>query len=140
MVIGQGSEQFEISVREIMPVDSPAAGDRHVDVSVVCRQFSARNAGAWISASEWARFGRELHALERARRGEALLESQSPADLRLRLYASDRAGHIAVEGHVGAHHAVADRMREVKLSFAFELDAGLLGGAVRAFEALAIAV
>jgi hypothetical protein len=60
--------------------------------------------------------------------------------LRLRLYAWDQAGHIAVEGHVGAYHTVADGMREVTLSFAFELDAGLLGETVRAFEALTIAV
>jgi hypothetical protein len=140
MVIGQGSEQIEISVREAMPANSPVPGDRHVDVTVVCRQFSVRNCTAWISASDWTRFGRELRALEESRRGEALLVSQSPADLRLRLYAWDRAGHIAVDGHVGAYHTVADRMREVTLSFAFEIDAGLLGRTVRAFETLAIAV
>jgi hypothetical protein len=140
MVVGQGSEQVEISVREVMPVDSPVPGDRHVDVSVVCRHFSARNCGAWISAPDWTRFGRELRALDKSRRGGALLVSQSPADLRLRLYAWDQAGHIAVEGHVGAYHTVAGGMREVTLSFAFELDAGLLGETVRAFEALTIAV
>jgi hypothetical protein len=122
MVVGQGSEQVEISVREVMPVDSPVPGDRHVDVSVVCRHFRARNCGAWISAPDWTRFGHELRALDKSRRGEALLVSQSPADLRLRLYAWDQAGHIAVEGHVGAYHTVADGMREVTLSFAFEID------------------
>jgi hypothetical protein len=140
MVVGQGSERIEISVREVMPAESQVAGDRHVDVSVVCRAFSAYNCDAWISAAEWARFGRDLRALEKSRQGEAQLLSQSPADLRLRLYTWDRAGHIAVEGHVGAYHAVANGMREVKLLFAFEMDAGLLSEAVLAFEALAIGV
>ena len=87
MAIGQGTEKIEISLREVLPADSPAAGDCHIDVSVLCRQFSTRTCDTWISASDWARFGRELRALEESRRGEALLDSQSPAGLRLRLYA-----------------------------------------------------
>jgi len=31
LVIGQRSEKIEISLREVMPDDSPAAGDRHVE-------------------------------------------------------------------------------------------------------------
>jgi len=140
LVIGQRSEKIEISLREVMPDDSPAAGDRHVDVSVVCREFSARNCSAWISAPDWARFGRQLRTLEESRRGEALLESMSPANLRLRLYARDRTGHVAVEGHVGGYQRVGDGMREVNLSFAFDVDSEFLGEIVRAFDALVIAI
>lgn len=136
MVVGQGSERVEITVREVMPADSPAAGDRRVEVNLTCRQFKAANVSAWISGGDWARFGRELHALEESRQGEAKLVSQSPADLSLRLYTWDRAGHMAAEGHVGGYHAVAAGMREIGLSFAFDLDAGRLCDLVRAFDAL----
>jgi len=140
MVIGQGSERIEISVREVMRADSPAAGDRRIMASVTCREFSARDREAWVSAADWAQFDRELHALDQSRQGEARLVSQSPASLRLRLHAWDRAGHIAVEGHVGGYHSVAGRMHEIRLTFAFDLDSGMLGEVVRAFDALAPAV
>jgi hypothetical protein len=137
MVMGQGSERVEIILREIMPADSPAAGDRRVEFTLTCREFTAANVSAWISGDAWARFARELHALEELRQGEATLVSQSPADLSLRLYTWDRAGHMAAEGHLGAYHAVAAGMRPVELSFALDLDAGRIGDLVRAFDALA---
>jgi hypothetical protein len=141
MVIGgNNSGRVEIAIGEVVPADSPAADDRRVKVNVTCRGFSAHDCEAWISAAAWARFGRELHALEASRRGEALLISQSPAGLRLRLHAWDHAGHIAVEGHVGGSHVVAGKMHETGLTFAFEVDAGLLAVIVRGFEALTGAV
>jgi hypothetical protein len=140
IIVGNDSGRVEIAISEVMPADSPAPDDRRIKVTVRCHGFSAHDREAWISAAAWARFDRELHAVEASRRGEALLVSQSPADLRLRLYAWDHAGHIAIEGHVGGSRVVAGKMHEIGLAFAFEVDAGLLAVIVRDFEALTGAV
>jgi hypothetical protein len=140
VVVGRGSNRVEMSVGEVMPAGSLAADDRRIKVSVTCGGFSVHDREVWVSAAAWARFDRELHALEASRRGEAQLVSQSPQDLRLRLYAWDSAGHIAVEGHVGKHLAAASRAHEIGLRFAFDMDSELLGAVVREFDALPPAI
>jgi hypothetical protein len=61
----------------------------------------------------WSAFLRELTALDHQRQGAASLESISPGELRLRLFTTDRAGHLAAEGIVGVRGA----RQELRLEF-----------------------
>jgi hypothetical protein len=71
-----------------------------VVVRVHCPGFTGET-DTWVVRPAWREFLERLTALEGSRRGEAILESISPGELRLRLFATDRAGHMAVEGYVG---------------------------------------
>ena len=131
MIIGDGDHRVEITLQEVIPATALGAGDLRARVDVTSGSFTGSNPSLYIERAEWNRFSDQLNALERARSGEALLESDSPNDLRLRLYATDRAGHLAVEGHLGVYRYVADISREITLTFAFELDPSLLARIVR---------
>jgi hypothetical protein len=68
-----------------------------VSVEAHIDSFSASLASC-VARSDWDRFIVDLSRLEKARRGEAVLVSAFAAELRLRIYSKDHAGHIAVEG------------------------------------------
>ena len=98
MILGLDSKQLEIAVAD---VERGGRDDnRFADVLVVVRarfyDFSGA-VDAWVVNTEWAAFLTQLTALERTRVGEAVLESASPDELRLRIFALDRAGHMAAE-------------------------------------------
>jgi hypothetical protein len=48
----------------------------------------------------WQRFLRQLERLDDRRDGEAIVESISPDGLRLRIFVTDRRGHVAIDGQV----------------------------------------
>jgi hypothetical protein len=70
--------------------------------------------------------------LEQTRRGEALLESMTPGELRLRFHSLDSASHIGVEGElVRFVYRDAERHRPVRLQFpTLEFDPGMLASFV----------
>src|SRR5262245_49693818 len=131
MVIGDGDHRVEITVHEVIASPALGTGDVRAGVDVTSDRFTGSNPSLYIERAEWDRVADQLSALERTRSGEAVLESESPNDLRLRVYATDRAGHLAVDGHVGMYRYVADTSREITLAFAFELDPSLLPRIVR---------
>jgi hypothetical protein len=92
----------ELSVVEVSPPVLPYSlgGDRRILTRVEIDGFTARTTD-WIGAAEWTEFVAQLEALERRRAGEAWLQGLSPDQLRLRFFALDRAGHLAVAGQVG---------------------------------------
>jgi hypothetical protein len=99
MVLGDSSAHIELKAVEVQTaVPGCTAGG---DVRVVARMRLAAFAGAietWIKRDAWATFRTQLEALERIRQGEAILESMSPGELRLRIRTLDRLGHMGVEG------------------------------------------
>lgn len=55
----------------------------------------------WILREAWLDFCDQLTRLEAERRGTATVDNMSPRFLRLTIRSTDRAGHMAVDGHVG---------------------------------------
>src|SRR5687767_6543019 len=98
MVLGEGRTWLEIAISEVeAPTPQSTGGDMRLTVRVHYGDF-AGVADAWVLLEVWDAFLADLRALERHRRGEARVRSISPGELVLRVFASDRAGHLAVEG------------------------------------------
>ena len=113
MILGDREAHVEIGVaRTEPPTPYTAGGDVLVAVRVSHRSFAGA-ADAWVLAPTWAEFIRELTALEQRRQGSAQVESMSPGELRLRIFSTDRAGHMAVEGFIG----VRGPLQEWRLEF-----------------------
>ncbi len=92
------------------------ADDSRSDIRVVARVYYAGFTGetqVWVARGEWAEFSNQLVELERTRSGEAVLNAMSPGELQLRLFTTDRLGHVAVEGFVGRRGA----SKECRLTF-----------------------
>jgi hypothetical protein len=88
----------------------------------------------WVEFREWERFVESLAALERDRRGEAIVEAMSPGELRLAVRSIDRLGHVAVEGTLGKRGSI----QTTSLSFsAIEFDPTQLPGLLRAARKIA---
>jgi hypothetical protein len=142
MTFGSDPQQFELSVAEIersVP-GVYAGGDVLVFVRVRLREFSGA-ADAWILREAWTDFLNQLRRLERDRAGEAILQSISPDELRVRIFAVDRAGHMAVEGELTSYYSAAHQPSSTTLKFgAIEIDPTALPAFVRELELAAPAV
>ena len=87
-------------------------------------------------AEEWNSFLGQLRMLDQSRQGEATLRGTTENDLVFRVHSSDKAGHMALEGHVGGTRYVGNQPSRIGLQFAFEFDAGTLADIVGAFGQL----
>jgi hypothetical protein len=98
---------------------------------VQCRAFTGE-VEAWILRANWTTFSNQLETLERTRRGEALLESISPGELRLRIQSIDALGHMGVDGELaGSFHGDGRQRQVVHLRFGLvEFDPTMLPGLV----------
>jgi hypothetical protein len=101
MTLTDGVAQVEVGVTEVAAPVPPhsAGGDVRLYVRVTCNGFTGTGS-SWIARDVWQRFVRQLERLEYRREGEAVVESMSPDELRLRIFATDHAGHVAVDGQV----------------------------------------
>ena len=87
---------------EIEPAASDMDGyDVRLLVRVQFRGFSAE-IETWVLRVAWLGFAQHLGVLEERRQGEAKLEGMSPDELSITIRSTDRAGHMGVEGTVGA--------------------------------------
>jgi hypothetical protein len=107
MRLGSEAVWVDLSVAEVQPpVPGASPGG---DVLVVARMrlhdYTAMSE-AWIDRDVWKRFLTELATLDRRRTGEAVLDSISPGELRLRIHALDRAGHMGVDGQMSHRYAI----------------------------------
>jgi hypothetical protein len=142
MVLGSDPQQFELSVVEVERAVSGiyAGGDVLIVVRVRLRDFSGA-ADAWILRESWSDFLSQLRRLEQNRTGEAIVESLSPGELRVRVFALDRAGHMGVEGELTSYYSAAHRPEVTTLKFgAIEIDPTALPAFVRELEIAAPAV
>jgi hypothetical protein len=93
------------------------AYDLHLLVRVRFRGFGGE-IGAWVLRAAWLRFAQDLRALEQRRQGKATVEGMSPPELSLTVRSTDHAGHMGVEGVVGAKgHNYAVSMQLAVLAF-----------------------
>lgn len=136
MIIRDGSQSLEITFRERGPAGTPAALDLGINVAVVHKTFSGRNDSVWVQGSDWRQFTRHLAELDRTRKGEAVINAMSPRELRLRIFASDKAGHIMAEGWVGRDYTTRGGLIENRVSFAIEVDPTTLPALMRQFESM----
>jgi hypothetical protein len=98
-------------------------------VSVAADGFTAVD-DVWCHHEGLLKFLREFRSLEETRSGDAALNGMTPHTFRIRLFATDRAGHIAVEGHVQR-----GSVRVQRLGFELSLDSGMLGTYLADLEA-----
>ena len=101
--------------------DLPSQGDAYLTMRVSSSGFTGHN-DLWVLASSLWSFCQALTALESNRRGEALLESISPDELRLIVRSVDSRGHMAVEGSTG-YSVQRENIRSWhSVQFGFEFD------------------
>ena len=101
MILGEDSHSVDISIAEVeAPTPQSSGGDVRLTVKVRYGDF-AGVADAWVLLEVWEAFLDDLRALEKSRRGDARVRGISPGELTLRVFATDRAGHMAIEGEVG---------------------------------------
>jgi len=111
---------------------TPADDDLLLNVTVRVRGYSAADQ-AWVVAGDWREFMNEMRTLEDVRNGDATLRGADIRDLEITFKATDRAGHMAVEGFVGWSSPDGFYL---KCEFGFAFDAGVLGNVVRELAAL----
>jgi hypothetical protein len=93
------------------------ASDIRLVVRVRFHAFAAE-IEAWVLRAAWLVFPQELAVLERRRQGEAKLQGMSPDELSIVVRSIDRAGHMGVEGIVGAlRHNYSASLRLAALAF-----------------------
>lgn len=132
-VQGYDGQLLEIERSTFGAPGTPADEDLLLNVTVQVGGYSAADQ-SWVVAGDWSRFLSQLRQLERLRQGQATLDGASPHALQIVFGATDRAGHMAVAGHVG--WVTADRFAQ-KLEFGFAFDAGMLPTLIREIESLA---
>jgi hypothetical protein len=125
MMIQDGNHSIEIVPSERVPDHLPSAKDIRLAIAVRSQGFAGEG-WAWVEASRLRQFIEHLRELEIRRSGSAEVESISPGQFWLRLFATDRAGHMAVAGRLA--HA------EQALEFRFRFCPSLLPGLVAAFS------
>ena len=76
-------------------------------------------------------FCQSLVQLEMSRKGEAVLESVSPGELIMKLYASDGLGHMAVSGRTGYLIRGEKEGYQHSVEFGFDVDPSELKKAVK---------
>jgi hypothetical protein len=123
--------QTRLELQWLAPSSEGEKSDVLLAVELHRPNFSARNGSVWIAASARDRFLSDLSAMEKARRGEALLESMSPQDLKCCVRVYDHAGHVVMTGHVG--DALVDReyAEIARVPFRIEIDPSTLPDLVR---------
>ena len=125
MIIVAGFSRLELTVVEVQPPIHGCTEGGDVCVSAALRFDEFTGAiNAWIHRDDWSGFISQLRLLEQTRRGEALLESMTPGELRLRFHSLDMAGHLGVEGELVRF---AEGHRRLSLQFpTLEFDPGML--------------
>lgn len=136
MIIKQNDDFVELTVGEVVPADRPGAGDVRATLDVACEGFTGRTDQVWIERDELAGFLAELRDLAQTGQGAAELTSMSPGELRLRVFALDQAGHLAVEGEIARLTYRDPALREMRLGFSFGLASEQLPGIVRELETM----
>jgi hypothetical protein len=111
---------LELDVDEFGDANTPARGDVRLKVTVRTARYAAAD-HSWVIRPDLDRFLRELRALDQSRQGQAVLVSASPDGLRLELYSTDSAGHMAVRGQLGRKDA-SGFLSLLRFGFAFEPD------------------
>src|SRR6516165_3083532 len=91
---------LELEVAGFGEVNTPAGDDLRLKITVRTVRYAAAD-HSWVIRPDLDRFLGELRALDQSRQGKAALVSPSPYGLRLEIYSTDSAGHMALRGELG---------------------------------------
>jgi hypothetical protein len=86
-------------------VERAEAGEHAYDVLLRVRaryHGFAAEVEVWVERAAWLGFTQDLVILEERRQGEARVGGSSPEELNIVVRSVDRAGHMGVEGVLGA--------------------------------------
>ena len=115
--------------------DENTGSDILLTVSVSSDGYSA-NDTFWVLKEMWYDFIKELEMLERERQGQALLKSIVPDELKLRLYSTNHAGHIAIEVDMTHEKEVGTELKPLHLMCSFSLSSEHFRDIVDGFQQL----
>ena len=119
----------EIDVAIEDTADLPSFGDARVTIHISSSGFEGHN-NLWVLGPALHSFSRALIALEQNRRGEAVLESVAPDELRLVLRSVNSRGHMIIEGFTGRGVLNENSRSWHSVHFGFEFDPSQLVRAV----------
>lgn len=103
-------------------IASENSGDVSLNVNISSAGFVASN-GVWVDASDFTRFCQELKKLDATLKDEAILESMSPEEMNLRIFAANSRGGMALEVSLGRWIQSRDHepfWHGAKVGFGFE--------------------
>jgi len=75
-------------------------GDAYITIDVLSEGFAGQN-DLWVLGQAFSEFCASLVSLESSLKGEAVLESISPNELKLRIFSANNRGLLAIEGNTG---------------------------------------
>jgi hypothetical protein len=143
MELREAENLLEVSPLEMSPADSSTPGDLRLGVRVSSKGFAGSSALVWVEAISFQRLLVELRALEATRQGSARLEALgSPDEFWMEFRAIDRAGHMAVFGHLCRWEFLSTGTTgyHQSLGFGFEFCPSRLPAILAAFEKMATSV
>lgn len=120
---------FEMEVPLVEDGSVQSVSGAVVVLRVSSNGFSGMN-DLWVHSESLASFAASLVALERSLRGEAKLESMSPNELELRVFAASSRGNLAVQGSTGQHVQGENQSSWHAVSFGFEFPLSQLSSAI----------
>src|SRR5207249_10850156 len=130
MVRFENRQNFvEIDLDSQETEERPSRGDAYLTIRVSAAGFTGHN-DLWVLAPALRNFCQALVRLERDRRGEAVLESASPEELRFVVRSVDSRGHMSIEGFTGCHVQRENSRPWHAVHFGFEFDLSQLENAV----------
>jgi len=112
---------FELDLATQEKEDLPSKGDAYVTIKLSSNGFSGQN-DLWVLSESLFYFCRSLIALEKTRKGEALVESISPGELNLQIFSIDSLGHMGVRGKTGFKVFNGTDLFPHSVTFGFEFD------------------
>src|SRR6266849_3342284 len=117
MRLGDGDAYVDISASREGYAGGNDGPDIFASVEVRIGDFSAA-IGTVVARGGWQAFLSALSQLDKQRRGEAVLESADGRELRLRIHAADRLGHMAISGEIERRDLPSEpRLTFVKVTF-----------------------
>lgn len=121
MRLENGASFIEMDVAFEQDVSLQSHGDANVAFNLMSNGFGGHSK-SWVYAEEFSAFRMALIVLEQSLKGEATLESISPNELKLRIYAVNSRGYLAVEGETGRSVLAQDKMFWHSVSFGFTFE------------------
>ena len=140
MRIGSAECFITLDFAQSVPEGLPRSTDMACSVEASCRGFNGRVEHVWFARDDVHRFLTELRALEANRKGSvAFLNLSSPSDyspFHFEIFSTNDLGHLAVRADLLQVHYVGDHMIPLRVSVAFDIDAGDLPSLVVEFQRL----
>jgi hypothetical protein len=125
----QGDNYFEMEVPLVEDVSLHSVNGAVVVLRVSSNGYSGMSE-LWVHVPDIRSFSSALVQLEHSLQGEARLESMSPNELELRVFAASSRGHLAVQGSAGQFVQGENQRFWHAVSFGFEFELAQLSAAI----------